>query len=84
MIYRLGIVPGAERQFKKLPHQIQNRVRPKLLSLGKEPRPFGSQKLRDTDYYRVRVGDYRIIYAVNDSEKGITILDIGHRRDVYR
>lgn len=84
MSYRLEIATSAERQFKKLSAAIQKRIVPKLLSLEKQPRPFGSQKLRETDYYRLRVGDYRIIYALDDTAKTVTILDIAHRREVYR
>ncbi|PIP19213.1 MAG: type II toxin-antitoxin system mRNA interferase toxin, RelE/StbE family [Candidatus Omnitrophica bacterium CG08_land_8_20_14_0_20_41_16] len=84
MDYRVEIVPSAEHQFRKLNSSLQNRITPKLVSLKVNPRPFGSKKLRDTFYYRLRVGDYRIIYAVDDRERLVKILDIAHRREVYR
>jgi len=84
MRYKIEIVPSAERQFRKIPSIIQGRITPKILSLENNPRPFGNQKLRDTSYYRLRIGDYRIIYAVNDETRMVKILDIGHRREVYR
>ncbi|MFH1245814.1 MAG: type II toxin-antitoxin system RelE/ParE family toxin [Candidatus Omnitrophota bacterium] len=84
MSYRVEIVPSAEHQFRKLPASLQNRITPKFLALGENPRPFGSKKLRDTSYYRLRVGSYRIIYAIADGDKIIRILDIAHRREVYR
>ncbi len=84
MSYKVEIVSSAENQFKKFPVSLQNRIAPKLSSLESNPRPFGSQKLRDTSYYRLRVGDYRIIYSVSDKERLVKILDIAHRREVYR
>jgi mRNA interferase RelE/StbE len=61
------------------------RVRDALLALREEPRPKGSRKLRGgTDTYRIRVGDYRAVYDVDDGEQQITILRVRHRRDVYR
>lgn len=84
MNYRVSITTSAQRQFKKLPRQIQERTRLKLLSLEQLPRPFGSQKLRASDFYRLRIGDYRVIYSVDDTHKSVKILDIAHRREVYR
>ena len=84
MSYRVEIVPSAEKQFRRLPAQFQNRVTQKLLSLENNPRPFSSKKLRDTSYHRLRISDYRIIYGVNDKEKFVKVLDIAHRREVYR
>ena len=63
---------------------LQNRIRLKLLALEDNPRPFGSQKLRGSDYYRIRIGNYRIIYAIDDAPREVRILDIGHRKDVYK
>lgn len=84
MSYRVSITTSAQRRFKKLSHQIQKRARQKLLSLEHNPRPFGSQKLKSSEFYRLRIGDYRIIYSVNDTHKSVVILDIAHRREVYR
>lgn len=84
MKYRVSITTGAQRQFKKLPRQIQERVRNKLLSLEYHPRPFGSQKLRSSEFYRIRIGNYRVIYSVDDAHQNVKILDIAHRREVYR
>jgi len=84
MKYRIQIVPSAERQFQKLQPALQNRIAAKVLSLADHSRPHGSQKLRDTQFYRLRIGDYRVIYSINDSRKIIKILDVAHRREVYR
>jgi mRNA interferase RelE/StbE len=84
MKYSLHIVPSAERQFLKLQTVFQNRIKNKIFLLESDPRPYGSQKLHGTDFFRIRVGDYRVIYSINDPHKTIKILDIGHRREVYR
>jgi len=82
--YVLHVIPTAERQFLKLPHELQNRIQKKFFLLESEPRPHGSQKLHSTQFHRIRIGDYRVIYSIDDSHKLVTILDIGHRREVYR
>ena len=82
--YALHIAPTVERQFLKLSHELQNRIEKKFFLLESDPRPHGSQKLHSTPFHRIRIGDYRVVYSINDSHKIITILDIGHRREVYR
>ena len=85
MSYRLQITPSAARQLTGLPRPVQVRLDRKLLALGKHPRPRGAVKLRGADdLYRVRVGDYRMIYRIDDRRRLVTIARIGHRRDVYR
>jgi mRNA interferase RelE/StbE len=64
--------------------KAHQRVSKKILSLENNPRPRGSHKLRAGGGYRIRVGDYRVLYDVDDSAKKVTIYAVGHRRDVYR
>lgn len=84
MEYTVKIIPKAEKEFLKLAKTERNKIRKKILSLAENPKPFGSQKLKETDYFRIRVGDYRIIYSVDDNRKEVKVLSIAHRRDVYR
>ncbi|HLD69966.1 MAG TPA: type II toxin-antitoxin system RelE/ParE family toxin [Candidatus Omnitrophota bacterium] len=84
MKYNISISSGAQKQFRKFPNQIQDAIIPKMLHLEKNPRPHGVQKLRNSEYYRIRVNDYRIIYSINDKLKTVVILDINHRKDAYR
>ena len=84
MSYRVEIVSSAQTQFKKLPASLRERITHHLIPLQDNPRPFGSKKLRDTSYYRLRVGDYRVIYSIDDKDRLVKILDIAHRREVYR
>ncbi|OHB97782.1 MAG: hypothetical protein A2W74_09230 [Planctomycetes bacterium RIFCSPLOWO2_12_38_17] len=82
--YSIEIVTKAEKEFLKLPETAKNRVREKILLLENNPRPFGSKKLRETEYYRIRIGDFRVIYSIHDNNKIVKILSVAHRKDVYR
>ncbi len=82
--YSVEIVPKAEKEFSKLPAKVKSRVRSKILLLEDNPRPFGCKKLVETEYYRIRIGDYRVVYSINDSGKTVKILSIAHRKEVYR
>jgi mRNA interferase RelE/StbE len=84
MSYRVLIVHKAEREFHSFSEPLRSSLHEKILSLEQNPRPFGSKKLRESDYYRVRSGDYRIIYMIDDAKRIVTILGIAHRRDAYR
>jgi mRNA interferase RelE/StbE len=85
MSYQGLLRPGAERQPRKFDDQIRRRVNEALLSLEETPRPPGAIKLRGGENdWRVRIGDYRIIYEIDDSARLVTILRIQHRREAYR
>jgi len=82
--YRLEIKTSAKKALENLPVTTQERLIDKLLALSNNPRPFGCKKLLGTAYYRIRSGDYRIIYSINDEKLNVLVIDVGHRRDVYR
>lgn len=85
MAYRIEFKPSAGREFSGLPKKIQKRIAVKINSLADTPRPRGGEKLEGSEHrYRVRVGDYRIIYEVRDEVLLILVVRIGHRREVYR
>jgi mRNA interferase RelE/StbE len=85
MAYRVEIAPAFARQFRQLPPAVQRRWRPRLDALAQEPRSQGVEKLRGAeDLYRLRVGDYRVIYQIQDDVLVLVLLHVGHRRDVYR
>jgi mRNA interferase RelE/StbE len=84
MTYTIHITTSAQRHFEKLPSSTQDVFAVKMLSLETVPRPHGIQKLRGMNFLRMRCGDYRMIYAVDDQRRLITILDIGHRKEIYR
>ncbi|MEQ1680066.1 MAG: type II toxin-antitoxin system RelE/ParE family toxin [Nitrospira sp.] len=85
MLYQIEFSRQADRQFRNLPSQIQQRLRSRIDSLVTTPCPHGAEKLSGTDQlYRIRVGDYRIVYAVEDERLLVLVVKVGHRREVYR
>jgi mRNA interferase RelE/StbE len=85
MIYRIEFTKQASKQLKALSPQEQQRIKPKIDALVSIPRPDGVVKLSgEDDLYRIRVGNYRIIYSIHDNQLLILVLKIGHRRDVYQ
>lgn len=84
MSYRLLILPRAEKQLARMPREVYPRLRDAIRSLADEPRASGCRKLKAREGYRLRVGDYRIVYGIDDAERAVTVFDLGHRRDVYR
>lgn len=85
MTYTVIFQPAAAREFRKLPPDIQKRMRPKIDALSKNPRPPGVEKLAGSeDSYRLRVGDYRVLYRIKDNLLIVALVRIAHRREVYR
>ena len=83
--YAIEIIPKAEKEFLTLPDDnVRVKIREKIFSLEDNPRPFGCKKLKETGYYRLRSGSYRVIYSVDDKLKIAKVLSIAHRKDVYR
>jgi mRNA interferase RelE/StbE len=83
--YSVEFIRQAVKQFKALSLEDQQRIAPKIDDLAIDPRPFGAIKLAgEEDLYRIRVGNYRIIYAIQDDQLIVLIVKIGHRREVYR
>ena len=85
MTYQIEFVKQAAKQFKALPELAQQRISPRIDALAIEPRSSGSVKLTGAEnLYRIRVGDYRIIYSIEDDLLVILVVKIAHRREVYR
>lgn len=85
MAYSISLAPAAVRQFRKLPSLIQRRLKPHIDSLSADPRPPGTKKMEgEAHLYRVRVGDYRIVYYIWDDEREVLLVKIAHRREIYR
>lgn len=74
----------ADKQLKKLPPKMHEIIIKKITLLGKNPFPAGSKKLTSRDGWRVRIGDYRILYAVDKNKGELTILSAAHRKDAYK
>ena len=86
MAYAVQVSSGAERELAHLPSEIQARIAKALRKLSENPRQgAGVKKLRgQPDGYRLRVGDYRVLYEVHDKRRLVFVVKLGHRRDVYR
>ena len=85
MRYSLTIMPHAMRQLSRLTGKQAMRIRDKIGALTDNPRPPGTVKLTGEDnLYRVRAGDYRVVYRIEDKRLVVLLVRIGHRREVYR
>ena len=84
MKYRIVIRHNAEKELGRLGHEEQRRIAKKLLLLENDPFPAGAITLQGRPGYRIRIGNYRVLYEVDGPSKLVNITAIGHRRDVYR
>ena len=84
MSYSVFILPRAKKEFSALPKPEYEKVKQAMLALDTNPRPANCSKLTGRDGWRIRVGNYRLIYTIDDKARIVTVLHIGHRRDVYR
>lgn len=82
--YRLLIKPSATKELEAVPKRDRRRLVVRIQSLRNDPRPPGSEKLSGHDLYRVRQGNYRVLYSIDDTDETIILIKIGHRREVYR
>jgi mRNA interferase RelE/StbE len=84
-VHDIQFAPSAERELEKLPKPIQVRIGLALAGLAVDPRPSGVKKLKGQHYdrYRIRLGDFRVIYEVHDSELVVLVVKVGNRDDLY-
>jgi mRNA interferase RelE/StbE len=81
--YKILIKPSAVKELKKISNPDFDRITERIRKLSSDPSPKGCEKLSHQEKYRIRQGNYRIIYLVDDAKQEIIIYKIGHRRDVY-
>ena len=82
--YAVELKPSARKELESLPDSVLARVVSKLESLAHDPRPAGCKKLKgDKDQWRVRIGDWRVVYMIDDINKLVSVTRIAHRREVY-
>lgn len=85
MTYRIVLTPAARRDLLRLPKDMARRIDAHILALADNPYPSGAKKLEGSEgFFRVRVGDYRIVYRVEGHRLVIVIIRVGHRSDIYR
>ena len=84
MPYRVAIKRSVEKELYALPVSMRERIAVRLLALEDNPRRPGVKKLQAEESYRLRVGDYRVLFTIDDQQQVVTIYAVGHRREVYR
>jgi mRNA interferase RelE/StbE len=82
--YRVEVLPAAVRSIRKLPPEAKRRIQAVINLLADEPRPPAAKKLTGRPEWRVRTGDYRVLYRIQDEVLLVVVVDAGHRREIYR
>ncbi len=82
--YNVYFREPVEKDFRAIPKKDVRKILHRIESLAVEPRPLGCEKITGQEWYRVRQGQYRIVYSVQDKESTVWIVKVGHRKDIYR
>jgi mRNA interferase RelE/StbE len=82
--YEILFKESVWKDLKKVPKRDLKKIISRVEKLGDDPRPMGCEKLTGEELYRVRQGNYRIVYSIQDNELTVWVVKVGHRRDVYR
>ena len=82
--YNILLTRSAAKELERIPLQDRRRIVARIGSLADDPRPAGAERLSGDEIYRVRQGNYRILYEIVDHELIVTVVRVGHRREVYR
>ena len=82
--YELRFKPSVAKDLRGIPRTDVQRILARIETLRDDPRPPGSEKLSGQEHYRVRQGNYRVLYSIADAEMLVEIIKVGHRREVYR
>ncbi len=83
-MYTIQFHPSAVKDYNKIPKKIIHKINSLIESLKQNPRPSGYIKLKNRDAYRIRAGDYRIIYEIHEKEVVVIVMRIRHRKEVYK
>jgi mRNA interferase RelE/StbE len=82
-MYAVEITTYAKKQFKQIGSEAQAKLTAAIRKLANNPRPHGYIKMKGREAYRIKVGDYRIIYEIHDQQLLVLVVEMGHRRDIY-
>lgn len=82
--YEIFFKESVHKDFRKISKKDLKKILSKIEKLGTDPRPSGSEKLTGQDLYRIRQGNYRILYSIQDNQLTIWVIKVGHRKDIYR
>ena len=83
-MYKIQILKSADKTLRNVARKERVKIVEQISQLAEKPRPFGCKKLRGTEFYRIRIGDYRVIYKIEDEVLLILVIRIGHRKDIYK
>ncbi|BBC24077.1 type II toxin-antitoxin system RelE family toxin [Pseudanabaena sp. ABRG5-3] len=84
MSYQVNLPKTVQKQLNTLPQELKQRILKALVQLQEEPRPVNSLQMKGGQGFRLRIGDYRVLYDIDDSSKIVNLRRIGHRREIYR
>ena len=82
--YSIERTRSAAKELERVPLKDRRRIVDRITALAEDPRPAGAERLSGDDKYRIRQGDYRILYEIVDHTLVVTVVRVGHRREVYR
>ena len=82
--YKITIKKSAAKEIEAIQRHDRVRIIEKILRLSEDPRPVGSQRLSGQEKYRIRQGNYRVLYQIYDDELIVVVVKVGHRREIYR
>jgi len=83
-MFKVEILSSADKALRKINLTERVTIAQRIKKLSENSRPYGYRKLENSNFYRIRIGDYRVIYQINDKDLSILIVRIGHRREIYR
>ena len=83
MVYSLSFSKQAVKELQKINEPFYSSIKQAIINLADNPRPSGCKKLKGRDGYRIRVGNYRVIYEIFDNELVVEVVTLGHRKDIY-
>ena len=83
-MYKVQVERKAQKKLAKIPLPYYSSIKTAILDLADEPRPNGHKKLKGRDAYRIRIADYRVIYEIHDDVLLVQVIDLGHRKDIYK
>jgi mRNA interferase RelE/StbE len=84
MSYKVIIKGSAKKELKRIDYQMHDRIIEHIMGLQENPRPMGCEKLGGQDSYRIRIGDYRVAFTIDDKAKLVEIIKIGDRKEIYK
>ena len=82
--YEIFFKESVWKELKKVPKNVLKKIISRIAQLGDDPRPMGCEKLTGHELYRIRQGNYRIVYSIQDNELTVWVIKVGHRKAVYR